>query len=143
MHDFYLDNYSNEMAQGVKASGTLANALPGLPNTLGQNVEIYFQNAKSRPLFKFASDSDHELAVDQRAGIDHARHHQFLELCGYFNESDAKQFVQAETASRSRARLTRRLRSGLTQALCAPIERAPDLFGGVLVNQGLSHVVRN
>jgi hypothetical protein len=32
---------------------------------------------------------------------------------------------------------------GLTQALCAPREKALDLFSGVLVPQALSRLVRN
>lgn len=88
-HDFYLDNYSNELAQGTKAKGTLANTIPGFPEITGQPLEIEFQNAKSRPFFAFPQSADHELASDQRDGIGHNRHHQFLELCGHFDESDA------------------------------------------------------
>lgn len=89
IHDFYLDNYSNELAQGTKAVGALANTIPGFPEITGKPLEIEFQNAKSRPFFAFPGSADHELAVDQRDGIGHNRHHRFLELCGHFDESDA------------------------------------------------------
>lgn len=87
-HDFYLDNYSNELAQGTRVAGVLANTIPGFPEITGQALDIEFQNAKSRPFFFFPRSAKHELAADQREGIDHNRHHQFLELCGHFDESD-------------------------------------------------------
>jgi hypothetical protein len=78
VHDFYLDNYSNELAQGTKAEGTLANTIPGFSKITDQPLEIQFQNAKCRPFFVFPRSAEHELAVDQRDGIGHNRHHQFL-----------------------------------------------------------------
>lgn len=89
IHDFYVDNYSNDLAQGTKAHGTLANTIPGFPEITGLPLEIEIQSAKSRPLFTFPAFADHELAIDQRDGVGHTRHHQFLELCGHFDESDA------------------------------------------------------
>ncbi|HET6397706.1 MAG TPA: DUF2199 domain-containing protein [Pseudoxanthomonas sp.] len=89
VHDFYVDNYSNELAQGVKAEGTLANTIPGFSEITGLPLEIELQSAKSRPVFTFPDSADHELAMDQRDGIDHNRHHHFLELCGHFDESGA------------------------------------------------------
>lgn len=84
VHDFYVDNYSNELAQGTIAQGTLANRIPGFPEIAGSPLEIELQPAKSRPFLTFPASADHALAEDQRSGVDHARHHQFLELCGYF-----------------------------------------------------------
>jgi hypothetical protein len=89
VHDFYVDNYSNELAQGTKVQGSLANIIPGSPQLTGLALDIEIRSAKSRPSFMFPSVADHELAIDQRDGIGHARHHQFLELCGHFDESDA------------------------------------------------------
>ena len=88
-HDFYVDNYSNELAQGTKVQGKLANTIPGFPEITGLPLDIEIQSAKSRPIFTFPRSADHDLAIDQRDGIGHARHHQFLELCGHFDESDA------------------------------------------------------
>lgn len=84
----FLENYSNELAQGTRASGVLANAIPGFREITGEALDIEFQNAKSRPHFHFSRSAEHELAADQRNGIGHDRHHQFLELCGHFDESD-------------------------------------------------------
>ena len=86
VHDFYVDNFNNELAQGTNAQGMLANTIPGFPEITGLPLEIELQSAKSRPFFKFPSPANHDLAVDQRTGIDHARHHQFLELCGHFDD---------------------------------------------------------
>ena len=88
-HDFYLDNFSNELAQGTTFSGTIANAIPGFDDSLGLPLEAVIQSAKSRPLFYFPNASGHELARDQRAGIGPERHHSYLESCGYFKESDS------------------------------------------------------
>ena len=89
VHDFYLDNYSNEMTLGTKTEGKLANTIPGFPEITGQPLEIEFQNAKSRPFFAFPRYAEHALATDQRDGIGQHRHHEFLELCGHFDDSDA------------------------------------------------------
>ncbi len=88
VHDFYLDNYNNELAQGTRVQGALANTIPGFPELVGSALDIELQSAKDRPLFTFPPVADHELAADQRDGISHARHHQFLELCGHFDEAD-------------------------------------------------------
>lgn len=88
-HDFYVENYSNELAQGTKIQGGLANTIPGSPEIIGSSLEIELQSSRSRPFFTFPTSADHALAVDQRQGIGPDRHHQFLELCGYFRDSDA------------------------------------------------------
>ncbi len=88
-HDFYLDNYSNDLAEGTKFEGTLANAIPGFPDAAGETVDVELQNAKGRPLLSFLRSAEHELAHDQRGGVDRNRHHHFLEQCGYFDEDDA------------------------------------------------------
>ena len=89
VHEFYLGNFSNEMAQGTRFPGTLANAIPGFTDLVGVPLDVEIQSAKSRPLFSFPAAARHDLATDQRGGIGPARHHQFLELCGYFEGSDA------------------------------------------------------
>ena len=88
-HDFYLGNFNNEFAKGATAQGRLANTIPGFPGLVNEPLEIEFQDSTSRPSFSFLSKADHRLAKDQREGIDFARHHEFLELCGHFTESDA------------------------------------------------------
>lgn len=88
VHDFYLENYNNEFAQGTTAEGLLANTIPGFRSSISQGLEIVFQNAKTRPAFNFPRSATHELALDQRSGIDAQRHHRFLELCGHFEESE-------------------------------------------------------
>lgn len=88
-HDVYLDNYSNEFAKGARLEGVLANTIPGFSLIIGAPLSIELQGGNDRPSFAFPDAADHALAVDQRAGIDHARHHQFLEWCGYFDKRDA------------------------------------------------------
>jgi hypothetical protein len=88
-HDFYFDNFDDEFAKGSKAQGRLANSIPGFPELLNEPLEIEFQDSESRPSFNFPSSAVHPLAKEQREGVDFARHHEFLELCGHFTESDA------------------------------------------------------
>lgn len=85
-HDFYLENFSNELAQGTVFSGRLANRIPGIGKTEGLEVRVEIQSTKSRPLISFAEGSTHGLAVEQRVGIGSDRHHYYLESCGYFEE---------------------------------------------------------
>jgi len=88
-HDSYLNHFNDEFAKGSKAHGRLANTIPGFPELVNEQLEIEFQDSNSRPSFTFPSTAAHPLARDQREGVDFARHHQFLELCGHFAESDA------------------------------------------------------
>ena len=88
-HDFYFDNFNDDFAKGTKAQGRLANAIPGFSELLNELIEIQFQDGSSRPSFSFQENAAHRLAKDQREGIDFARHHEFLDLCGHFSESDA------------------------------------------------------
>lgn len=85
-HDFYLENFSNDLAQGTVLPGRLANKVPGFDSTLGLEVQVEVQSGKSRPLLKFPAGSAHQFAVDQREGIGADRHHHYLEACGYFEE---------------------------------------------------------
>jgi hypothetical protein len=89
VHDFYVDNYTNEFASGTRAQGRLANAIPGFDASFGLPVDIEFRNSSSRPLFTFPGSARHPLALDQRTGIDDLRHHRYLASCGYFDEGDA------------------------------------------------------
>lgn len=89
VHDFYLKNFNDDFALGTKAQGSLANVIPGFSELLGQSLEIEFQDSKTRPSFAFPRSSEHSMATDQREGIEFRRHHEFLELCGHFSESEA------------------------------------------------------
>jgi hypothetical protein len=88
-HDFYLDHFNDDFARGSRAQGRLANTIPGFPELVNEPLEIEFQDPDSRPAFSFLSSAGHRLAKDQRDGVDFARHHEFLELCGHFADSDA------------------------------------------------------
>jgi hypothetical protein len=88
-HDFYLENFDEEFAKGSKAEGHLANTIPGFAELRNEALEIEFQDSSSRPSFSFLSGAVHQLAKDQREGVDFARHHEFLDLCGHFAVSDA------------------------------------------------------
>ncbi|KAB7779488.1 DUF2199 domain-containing protein [Xanthomonas sp. LMG 12459] len=86
-HDLYVNSFNDASAQGRMFSGALANAIPGVNDTVGLLVSIEFQDPASRPTFVFPSSADHVLAVDQRNGINEAQHHRMLELCGHFKGS--------------------------------------------------------
>jgi hypothetical protein len=88
-HAFYLGNFNDEFAKGSKAQGRLANTIPGFPELVNELLEIEFQDSESRPSFRFLPRAAHQLAKDQREGVDFARHHEFLDLCGHFAQSDA------------------------------------------------------
>lgn len=89
VHDFYVDKYRNELAQGTGVTDALSNTIPGFPEITGLALDIELQSSNSRPFYVFPATAEHELAIDQRDGIGHTRHHQFLERCGHFDESDA------------------------------------------------------
>jgi hypothetical protein len=88
-HAFYLENFNNEFSKGAKAEGRLASTIPGFPELLNDPLNIELQDSNSRPSFSFPLTTNHRLARDQREGIDFARHHEFLDHCGHFAESDA------------------------------------------------------
>lgn len=89
VHHFYVAKYSNELAQGTRVTGALANTIPGFPEITGLALDIEQKSSNSRPFYVFPASAEHELAIDQRDGIGHTRLHQFLKRCGHFDESDA------------------------------------------------------
>jgi hypothetical protein len=90
IHDFYVGGFSADLSSSSIATGNLANAIPGYEETVGLVVMIHFQDAGSRPSFKFPNDANHALSHEQRGGITAKRHHDILENVGHFAKvSDA------------------------------------------------------
>ncbi len=88
-HDTYLEGFNADLLGHAVLHGTLANHIPGYSETLGLPVEIYLQDASSRPHFRFAVQVEHALAHEQRGGISINRHHDMLTDLGFFKEGDA------------------------------------------------------
>lgn len=88
VHDFYLAHFHDDHAAGTKAKGLLANDIPGFEELAGQALDVELRDSRSRPSLIFPVAFDHPLATDQRTGIPFSRHHEFLELCGYFDDGD-------------------------------------------------------
>lgn len=84
-HDFYLQNFYEAVADAPRFPGTLANALPGYEQALGQRVEVQLGGADQRPWVYFPPTSVHALAIEQREGISRKRHHTILEATGFFD----------------------------------------------------------
>ena len=89
VHDFYVKNFNDDFSAGTKAKGRLANLIPGFPELMGEVLEIEFQDSRTRPAFTFQASATHPMSDDQREGIGASRHHEFLDLCGHFDESEA------------------------------------------------------
>ena len=85
-HDFYLDNYDNQLAGGTKLQGTLANGIPGYADLTGIVFDIELQSGQKRPEVTFPAGCEHELALLQRSGMDDTGHHNLLTEVGYFKE---------------------------------------------------------
>ena len=88
-HDTYLDGFNSDMSQHPPLSGTLANCIPGYPETIGVPVEVHLQEMTSRPQFRFPPAVQHALAHEQRLGISSRRHHDILVEVGFFKNGDA------------------------------------------------------
>ena len=78
----YLGLYDVDASSAPAADGVLANELPPYRGSLGAPVTVKFRDAKNRPSLHLKSEDAGPLAVDQRAGIDEARHHQILKTLG-------------------------------------------------------------
>lgn len=84
-HDFYLRNFNETVENAPPFPGTIANALPGYEQVLGQLVEVHLGGADQRPFLYFPAASTHALAIEQREGISRKRHHTILESTGFFD----------------------------------------------------------
>ena len=78
----YLAIYDRDGSDEPVRTGALANELPPYPGSLGAPVVIAFHDPSTRPSFSLASSDTSRLALEQRAGIDTARHHEILHIIG-------------------------------------------------------------
>lgn len=91
-HDVYVGQILSE-AQGepttqYRLEGQLANAIPGYRATLGVAVDVLLSEAGQRPSLWLPRRSRHMLAREQAKGLSASRHHQLLEACGFFDQSE-------------------------------------------------------
>lgn len=78
----YLDLYDADGREEPPVAGKLANKLEAYTNTsLGTRVLIQFQDPGERPTLTLPESDNSRLALEQREGIDAARHHEILEIC--------------------------------------------------------------
>ncbi len=52
VHHFYVAKYSNELAQGTRVTGALANTIPGFPEITGLALDIEQKSSNSRPYLR-------------------------------------------------------------------------------------------
>ena len=79
----YLDLYEEDGREEPPHPAKLANKLPPYPGTtLGTRLLIQFQTPDERPTLLLLEGDKSRLAQEQRDGIDAARHHEFVEVCG-------------------------------------------------------------
>lgn len=79
----YLELYDEDGREEPPVPGKLANRLEAYPGvTLGTRVLIQFQDPGERPILTLLENDKSRLAQEQREGIDAARHHEILEICG-------------------------------------------------------------
>jgi hypothetical protein len=74
----YVELYDKDGSGEPSIPGSIANAMPGYPDTLGLPVLVQFQSSSSRPLVLVTPKSDHTLSVEQATGIGSQRYHQIL-----------------------------------------------------------------
>jgi hypothetical protein len=84
-HDLYMSGFEEDLSALARETGTLANSIPGYPETTGVQVEVQFQGAGDRPLFWLPSHTHHALAHEQRGGVSSKRHHDILAALGHFS----------------------------------------------------------
>ncbi|OAX85762.1 hypothetical protein A7D16_20875 [Xanthomonas nasturtii] len=77
----YVELYDKDGSTEPPVSGTIANAIPSYPSTLGLRVFVQFQASTSRPSVAI-SDSGHPMAIEQSNGIDSRRYHEILVATG-------------------------------------------------------------
>jgi len=88
IHDLYAQEFEADLSSYEVVAGRLANDIPGYGGTLGLGVEVQFQGEGSRPRFTIPATPSHALALEQRNGVSHRRHHDILEAVGFFKEKD-------------------------------------------------------
>jgi len=76
----YLELYDEDGSSEPSAPGELANELSPYAGSLGTRVTIRFRDPKNRPTLQLKPEDATQLALDQNAGIDQARHHEILHL---------------------------------------------------------------
>jgi hypothetical protein len=76
----YLELYDEDGTSEPAHSGTLANALPAYPGSLGSPVVIQFRDPSQRHSLYLTPEDESPLALEQRSGIDANRHHEILDL---------------------------------------------------------------
>ena len=78
--DRYLELYDKDAGAEPMHAGTLANALPAYPGSVGTPVRIQFGDQTKRPTLHLREDDDCQLGREQRGGIDNARYHEILDV---------------------------------------------------------------
>jgi hypothetical protein len=83
-HNFnrYFELYDKDGSHEPPISGTIANAIPGYPSTLGLPVMVQLQTSTSRPTVLVPTNGNHPLAAEQSTGIDNQRYHEILVATG-------------------------------------------------------------
>ncbi len=76
----YLELYDEDGTSEPAYLGTLANALPAYPGSLGNPVVIQFRDPSKRPSLYLTPEDESRLAREQRSGIDAIRYHEILNL---------------------------------------------------------------
>ena len=77
--DCTLLNYARKRARNRVVSGHIANNVPLYPGLLNHPVYIRLTSKRRRPLLFFERGSQHPMAIEQRDGIDEARHREIVE----------------------------------------------------------------
>lgn len=77
----YVELYDKDGSTEPPVPGTIANAIPGYPSTLGLSVVVQFQGSTSRPSVTVLTNS-HPIAAEQSSGIDNRRYHEILVATG-------------------------------------------------------------
>lgn len=62
-----------------RESGVLACTIPLFPDSMGLPLEVQFGPGDKRPLFYMPADCHHQLALEQRLGLDEPGYHRVLE----------------------------------------------------------------
>ena len=87
-HDEYLAGFNADLSATPRFPGRIANIIPGYPDTTGMLIEVQFSTEGARPSFHFPAETSHALAIEQRNGITHKRHHDILRATGFFDKKD-------------------------------------------------------
>lgn len=76
--DRYLEIFERDARAEPPAVGTLANAVPGYPDSLGRKLEIRFSTSEQRPRLVMVQ-GEGSLAEDQLQGLSYACYHALAE----------------------------------------------------------------